>query len=155
MKQDIIINEIQIMKDSHHHAIVNYIDSYIVEGTLWVVMELINGGSLAELIEVGSLLPFLCVCVCVCSSGTCSPSFFVARQVCKTMNETQIATVCKVVLEGLEYLHTRANPIIHRDIKSDNILLGLDGSIKITDFGYGAQLGVGAGQVHHHSSTSR
>lgn len=65
VKQDIIINEIQIMKDSHHHAIVNYIDSYIVEGTLWVVMELINGGSLAELIEVGSLLPFLCVCVCV------------------------------------------------------------------------------------------
>jgi serine/threonine protein kinase len=61
VKQDIIINEIQIMKDSHHHAIVNYIDSYIVEGTLWVVMELINGGSLAELIEVGSLLPFLCV----------------------------------------------------------------------------------------------
>jgi serine/threonine protein kinase len=117
VKQDIIINEIQIMKDSHHHAIVNYIDSYIVEGTLWVVMELINGGSLAELIEV-----------------------------CKTMCETQIATVCKAVLEGLEYLHTRPNPIIHRDIKSDNILLGLDGSIKITDFGYGAQLGGGAGQ---------
>lgn len=52
VKQDIIINEIQIMKESHHASIVNYIDSYIVEGTLWVVMELINGGSLAELIEV-------------------------------------------------------------------------------------------------------
>lgn len=52
VKPDIIINEIQIMKESHHHAIVNYIDSYIVEGTLWVVMELITGGSLAELIEV-------------------------------------------------------------------------------------------------------
>jgi len=116
VKPDIIINEIQIMKESHHHAIVNYIDSYIVEGTLWVVMELITGGSLAELIEV-----------------------------CKTMTESQIATVCKFVLEGLEYLHTRPNPIIHRDIKSDNILMGLDGSIKITDFGYGAQLG-GGGQ---------
>jgi serine/threonine protein kinase len=63
VKQDIIINEIQIMKDSHHHAIVNYIDSYIVEGTLWVVMELINGGSLAELIEVASFAPLPLPCV--------------------------------------------------------------------------------------------
>ncbi len=36
VKQDIIVNEIMIMKESHHPSIVNYIDSYIVEGTLWV-----------------------------------------------------------------------------------------------------------------------
>eukprot|EP01139_Manchomonas_bermudensis_P020820 Amastigsp_a679953_50.p2 type:complete len:234 gc:universal Amastigsp_a679953_50:713-12(-) len=54
------------------------------------------------------------------------------------MTEPQIARTCLEVLKGLEVLH--AQGIIHRDIKSDNILMGSDGQVKITDFGYCAQL---------------
>lgn len=49
-KKDLIINEILVMKDSRHKNIVNYIDSYLWRGDLWVVMEYMEGGSLTDVV---------------------------------------------------------------------------------------------------------
>eukprot|EP00004_Rigifila_ramosa_P010975 TRINITY_DN2315_c0_g1_i1.p1 TRINITY_DN2315_c0_g1~~TRINITY_DN2315_c0_g1_i1.p1 ORF type:complete len:577 (+),score=97.12 TRINITY_DN2315_c0_g1_i1:44-1774(+) len=54
------------------------------------------------------------------------------------MNEAQIARVSYDCLSALDSLHKRG--YVHRDIKSDNILLNTKGEVKLADFGYCAQL---------------
>ena len=49
-KKDLIINEIIVMKDSKHKNIVNFIDSYLRQGDLWVIMEYMEGGSLTDVV---------------------------------------------------------------------------------------------------------
>nr|XP_026647678.1 serine/threonine-protein kinase PAK 3-like [Zonotrichia albicollis] len=107
-RKELLVNEIQIMKENRHPNIVNYIDSYLVNEDLWLVMEYVDGGTLTSVL------------------------------VRVLMEEGMIAAISKECLKALDFLHS--NNVIHRDVKSDNILLGMDGSVKLTDFGLCAQL---------------
>ena len=55
-----------------------------------------------------------------------------------SLTESIIKYILKEVLLGIKVMHDQFR--IHRDIKSDNILISLDGSVKLADFGYAAQL---------------
>lgn len=51
-----------------------------------------------------------------------------------SFKEDQIASICYYVLNALDYIHRLSR--IHRDIKTDNILINSQGEIKLADFGF-------------------
>uniref|UniRef100_A0A6N2M572 non-specific serine/threonine protein kinase n=1 Tax=Salix viminalis TaxID=40686 RepID=A0A6N2M572_SALVM len=54
----------------------------------------------------------------------------------KTFDMKVIKNWARQILRGLQYLHTRSPPVIHRDLKCDNILVnGNNGEVKIGDLG--------------------
>ncbi|XP_067125426.1 serine/threonine-protein kinase WNK3-like isoform X4 [Centruroides vittatus] len=54
----------------------------------------------------------------------------------KKINLKVLKSWCKQILKGLNFLHSRCPPIIHRDLKCDNIFItGTTGSVKIGDLG--------------------
>ncbi|NXS79017.1 PAK3 kinase, partial [Erpornis zantholeuca] len=96
---ELCLNEIQVMRNNKNANVVNYVDSYLVDEHLWLVMEYIDGGSLHDIIRETRMV------------------------------EGEIAAVSRECLQGLDFLHSQQ--VIHRDIKRHNILLGLDGSVKL------------------------
>jgi len=108
---EILTIEITIMKNCVHENIVRFMDSFMVEGYIWIVMEFMDGGCLTDILE----------------------QFDAVK-----LSEPQVAYVCLQTLKALNYIHDASR--IHRDIKSDNILLSTKGEVKLCDFGYAAQL---------------
>jgi len=107
-----LASEIYLQKEtSDHPNVVRYMNGFLKDHHLSVVLEYMDGGSLTQILE---LFPGV------------------------TMTEPQISYVLLQTLKGLGFLHSLRR--IHRDIKSDNILLTLDGHVKLADFGFAAQL---------------
>lgn len=106
--RDILLQETRIMAAMHQENIVQFYSAYLVENTLWILMELMDGGSLTNVAQY-----------CECQ-------------------EPHIAYFAREVLKALDYMHKHNK--IHRDIKTDNVLLKKTGEVRLADFGYTAQL---------------
>ena len=107
-----INKEIQIISECRCPQITSYYGSFVKNYKLWVVMEYVDGGSIFDLLKAGPI-----------DDG----------------EESAIAVIAKEVLLALVYLHDQGK--IHRDLKSQNIMLNKLGNVKLTDFGVSAQLG--------------
>jgi serine/threonine protein kinase len=85
------------MKLSRHANIVEFFEAVMYDSMLYIVMEDMRGGSLV----------------------------FILQEPCWTSREPALALVVREVLSALAFLHSHSR--IHRDVKANNVLVGLDG----------------------------
>ena len=100
--------EAQVLRSLKHPNIVRYVDSFAENEKFHIVMEFVDGGDLAQLIQR-------------------------QKRTRKYLSESRVAHVFWQICRGVNHCHE--NRILHRDIKSGNIFLMKDGGVKVGDFG--------------------
>ncbi|KAG0501792.1 hypothetical protein HPP92_001864 [Vanilla planifolia] len=108
---NIIMQEIDLLKNLNHKNIVKYLGSLKTKTHLHIILEYVENGSLANIIKPNKFGPF---------------------------PESLVPLYISQVLEGLVYLHEQG--VIHRDIKGANILTTKEGLVKLADFGVATKL---------------
>ncbi|XP_010536872.1 PREDICTED: mitogen-activated protein kinase kinase 1-like [Tarenaya hassleriana] len=100
-----ISQELRINLSSQCPYLVSCYQSFCHNGSVSIILEFMDGGSLFDLLKKVERIP-----------------------------ENILGAICKQVLQGLTYLHHERR-IIHRDLKPSNLLINHRGEVKITDFG--------------------
>lgn len=111
-----IVQELRINQAAQCPHVVVYYDAFYNNGVISIVLEYMDGGSLADIVKKVEKIP-----------------------------EPYLAVISKQVLQGLIFLHHN-RLIIHRDIKPSNLLVNHRGEVKISDFGVSANLANSMGQ---------
>jgi len=105
-----ILLELKTLYKTQSEYVVTFYDAFFSEGSIFIALEYMDGGSLADLLKMNGCIP-----------------------------ERILARITTQVLRGLVYLHKSLH-LIHRDIKPSNLLLNTRGEVKIADFGVSGQL---------------
>ena len=98
--------EISLLKHMKHPALPRIVDFFTNDGKMYIVMDYIEGETLSEKLD---------------REGK--------------QKEEDVVRWIRSVCEVLNYLHTRENAIIYRDIKPSNIMITPEGNVKLIDFG--------------------
>jgi hypothetical protein len=98
--------ETRVLQSLSHPKLPRYLDHFEEDGALYLVMEKIDGESLAALQKRGGMLP-----------------------------EPDVLRLLRDASDVLDYLHQRSPPVIHRDLKPGNVIRRPDGSFAFVDFG--------------------
>lgn len=102
-----LVQETEILKKVRHPNVIHFHDSWYSNGEFVFITELMTSGTLREYIKKFK-----------------NPSMKIIKR------------WARQILKGLHYLHSQSPPIIHRDIKCDNIFInGSHGEVKIGDMG--------------------
>ncbi|XP_052218811.1 serine/threonine-protein kinase Nek3-like isoform X2 [Dreissena polymorpha] len=110
-EMDRCVVEVWMLSICYHVNIVRYIQAYVSDGCLNIVMEYASGGDLSQKIEKQNGIHF--------------------------PQETVLDWFLQVVL-ALEYIHSKK--FLHRDLKPQNVFLTLSGIVKLGDFGIARHL---------------
>jgi serine/threonine protein kinase len=105
-----ILQEIRSYCSSNSPYIVPFYGAFYHDGTVQIILEYMNGGTLKDLYEKVGRIP-----------------------------ESFLSNISEQILRGLQYLHEERR-LIHRDIKPSNLLVNLKGEVKIADFGVSREL---------------
>ncbi|XP_034272091.1 serine/threonine-protein kinase WNK4 isoform X2 [Pantherophis guttatus] len=111
MERQRFSEEVEMLKGLQHPNIVRFYDSWksSIKGQVCIVL-------VTELMTSGTLKTYL--------------------KRFKEMKMKVLQRWSRQILRGLHFLHTRSPPIIHRDLKCDNVFItGPTGSVKIGDLG--------------------
>ncbi|XP_019851593.1 PREDICTED: dual specificity mitogen-activated protein kinase kinase 7-like isoform X2 [Amphimedon queenslandica] len=105
-----VLMDLEVMNSQHSPFIVEYYGSAIVKNEVWVFMELM---------------------------ATCLDRLL--KRLKGPIPERIIGKMCVSIVKALDYLK-RAHKVIHRDVKPSNILIDVNGNVKLCDFGISGRL---------------
>ena len=112
----LFLEEMRVAMGLSHRNIVQTFDAGRYHDTYYMVMEWMSGGALSALVESAVVLPL-------------DLTLFIGSE----------------IAGALEYAHRDRGGVVHRDVSLGNILLSLEGDVKLSDFGVARTLGRAAG----------